>query len=329
MVLTKKRLIVITLVLTVVFFGLLFYAPDSLLDHRDDNLLLFLPKIFFLAVTAAIAIVFILIFIFRSDYVSAQLNTFNRFKYYLRLLIKRDFISRYRKSILGVLWSLLNPILMMLVLTLVFSTLFRNFFTVAFFPVYLLSGQVIWGFFAESTSLAMTSVIAGEGVIKKVYVPKYMFPLSRVVSSLVQMAFSMVALFIVIIITGAPFYWTMLLIPIPIFYIFAFSLGISMLISSLAVFFRDLTYLYGVFTTLLMYLSAIFWPVEILEGSPLEHLIGLNPMYQFIAYFRYLVFWGEVPDLWFNFVCIGFALAALCGGTYVFMRQQDKYILSL
>ncbi|MCL2662659.1 MAG: ABC transporter permease [Oscillospiraceae bacterium] len=329
MVLTKKRLIAITLVLMVSFFILLLYAPESLIGHRDDNLLLFVPKILFLALTAAIAIVFVLIFIFRSEYISAQLNTFSRFKYYLKLLIKRDFVSRYRKSILGVLWSLLNPILMMLVLTMVFSTLFRNMFTVAFFPVYLLSGQVIWAFFSESTTLAMTSVIAGEGVIKKVYVPKYMFPLSKVISSLVQMAFSLAAFFIVVIVTGAPFYWTMLLIPIPVLYIFVFSLGVAMLISSLSVFFRDLTYLYGVFTTLLMYLSAIFWPVEILEGSALQNLIGLNPLYQFIRYFRYIVYWGKVPDLWFNFVCIGFALSALCIGTYVFMRQQDKYILSL
>ena len=327
MVLTKKRLVAITIILMVVFFVLLFYAPESLIGHRDDNLLLFVPKILFLAITASIAVVFVLIFIFRSDYISAQLNTFNRFKYYLKLLIKRDFVSRYRKSVLGVLWSLLNPILMMLVMTLVFSMLFK--FEIENFPVYLLSGQVIWAFFSESTTLAMTSVIAGEGVIKKVYVPKYMFPLSRVISSLVQMAFSMVAFFIVVVITGAPFYWTMLLIPIPVLYIFVFSLGIAMLISSLAVFFRDLTYLYGVGTTLLMYLSAIFWPVEILAGGPLENLIGLNPLYQFIRYFRYIVYWGRVPDLWFNFVCIGFALAALCGGTYVFMRQQDKYILSL
>jgi len=326
---TKNRLVIIAFILALVFFVLLLYAPESLIGQRDDNLLLFVPKILFLAMTAAITVVVLLILIFRRDYVSAQLNTFNRFKYYLKLLIKRDFVSRYRKSILGVLWSLLNPILMMLVLTLVFSTLFRGFFTVEYFPVYLLSGQVIWAFFAESTSLAMTSVIAGEGVIKKVYVPKYMFPLSRVISSLVQLAFSLAALFIVIVVTGAPFYWTMLLIPIPVIYIFIFSLGIAMFISSLAVFFRDLTYLYGVFTTLLMYLSAIFWPVEILEGGPLENLIGLNPMYQFIRYFRFLVYQGEIPDLWFNFVCIGFALAALCGGTYVFMKQQDKYILSL
>jgi len=314
-------------VLAIVFFIVLLLLPESIIGQRDENMLLFVPKIMFLALTAAITSVFILIFIFRSDYISAQLNTFSRFKYYLRLLIKRDFVSRYRKSVLGVLWSLLNPILMMLVMTLVFSMLFR--FEIEYFPVYLLSGQVIWAFFAESTTLAMTSIIAGEGVIKKIYVPKYMFPLSRVVSSLVQMAFSLVAFFIVVLVTGAPFYWTMFLIPIPILLIFVFSLGIAMLISSLAVFFRDLTYLYGVLTTLLMYLSAIFWPVEILVGGPLEKIIGLNPMYQFITYFRYLVYWGKVPDLWFNFVCVGFALAALCLGTYVFMRQQDKYILSL
>jgi len=311
----------------IVFFFVLLFLPESVIGQRDENLLLFLPKIMFLALSAAFTSVFILIIIFRQDYVSAQLDTFKRFKYYLMLLIKRDFISRYRKSILGVLWSLLNPILIMLVMTLVFSTLFK--FEIEYFPVYLLSGQLIFSFFNESTTLAMTSVIAGEGVIKKIYVPKYMFPLSRVISSLVQMAFSLAAFFIVVLVTGAPFYWTMFLIPIPIIYIFVFSLGIALLISSLAVFFRDITYLYGVLLLLLMYLSVIFYPVSILNNTPLEHLIGLNPIYQFITYFRYLAYWGIIPDLWTNIVCIGFALAALCGGTYVFMKQQDKFILSL
>lgn len=327
MVFTRKRLAIITLGLLVVFFILLIQLPESIIGQRDENMLLFVMKILFLAVTAAITIVFILIFTFRSEYITAQLNTFNRFKYYLRLLIKRDFVSKYRKSVLGVLWSLLNPILTMLVLTLVFSYLFR--FEIENFPVYLLSGQLIFTFFSEATTMAMTSVIAGEGVIKKIYIPKYMFPLSRVVSSLVNLAFSLVALFIVIIVTGAPFHWTMFMMPIPILYTFVFSLGVAMFVSSMAVFFRDLTYLYGVLTLLVMHLSAIFWPVSILEGSLLRYVIGLNPLYQFITYFRYLVLWGTVPDLWTNFVCIGFALAALCGGTYVFMRQQDKFILSL
>jgi len=327
MALTKKRLVLIAIILVIVFFISLFFLPESIIGHRDENLLLFVPKILFLAVTAAIVLVFVLIITFRNEYFKGQLHTFNRFKYYLRLLIKRDFVAKYRRSILGVLWSLLNPMLTMLVMTLVFSYLFE--FAIVNFPVYLLSGLTIWTFFSESTTMAMTSVIAGESVIKKIYIPKYMFPLSRVISSLVNMAFSLIAVFIVVLFTRAPFYWTMLLIPIPIIYIFVFSLGIAMLVSSLAVFFRDLTYLYGIFTTLLMYLSAIFWPIEILEGGLLENLIGLNPMYQFITYFRHLVYWGTVPDLWSNFVCMGFALSAFCVGTAVFMKKQDTFILSL
>jgi len=133
---------------------------------------------------------------------------------------------------------------------------------------------------------------------------------------------------LVFVITGAPFQWTMLLMPIPIIYTFVFSLGVSMLLSSLAVFFRDVTYLYGVLTTMLTFLTPIFYPVSIIPERFLP-FYGLNPMYRFVDYFRCLVIWGKVPDLWANMVCIGFALSALCVGTFVFMRQQDKYILYL
>ena len=327
MTLTKKKIVILMLIIVPVYFVPLLFLPESIVGHRDDNLIMFILKLSFLAITAAIITMSILIFTFRIDYIKAQLDTFNRFKYYLRLLVKRDFVARYRKSILGVIWSLLNPILMMLVMTLVFSTLFR--FRIDNFPVYLLSGQIIWALFHESTMLAMTSVIASEGVIKKVYVPKYIFPLSKIISSLINLIFSFAAFFVVIIVTGAPFYWTMLLFPVAFIYVFVFSLGVAMLISSLAVFFRDITYLYGVLTTLLMYLSAIFWPVSILEGNFLSKIMGLNPIYQFITYFRQLVYWGTVPDLWTNVVCIGFALSSLCIGTYVFIKQQDKYILHL
>jgi len=313
-------------ILVPAYFFPLLLLPESVIGHRDDNMMLFTPKVLFLAVTAAIMTIFALIFIFRNDYVKAQLDTLNRFKYYLRLLIKRDFNARYRKSILGVLWSLLNPLLMMIVMTLVFSYMFR--FEIENFPVYLLSGMIIYSFFSESTTLAMHSVIASEGVIKKVYVPKYMFPLSRVISSLVNLLFSSITFLLVVFFTRAPLNWTLLLIPIPIFYTFIFSLGVAMLISSLAVFFRDLVHLYSVFTLMLMYLTPIFWPTSELSGI-MVYIIGFNPLFQFVNYFRYLALWGTVPDLWTNFVCIGFALSSLCIGTFVFMKQQDKYILHL
>ena len=326
MVLTKKRLALIAVLLTIIYSALLFFLPESIIGSRAENILLFAPKIFFLGLTAAITTSVILMFIFKRDFVRWQMTSFNRFKHLLKQLVRRDFVSRYRKSILGVLWSLLNPLLTMLVITMVFSYLFRR--QIEFFPVYLLGGQLVYGFFNESTTRAMNSIISHEGILKKIYVPKYIFPMSTVLSSLVNVAFSFIAFIIVFVAVRAPFRWTMLLLPIPIIYTFVFSLGVAMLMSSLAVFFRDLTYLYSIFTLLLMYLTPIFYPVDILPDRVIP-LIGFNPLYHFVDYFRALSLNGTVPNLWSNMVCIGFSLAALCCGVYVFMSQQDKYILYL
>lgn len=313
--------------MTMACFVLLLFLPDSIAgERRAEGKIIFFSKIGFLSVCIAVTIAMILILLFKREFVRWQTFSFGRYKYLLFNLVKRDFVSRYRKSILGVLWSLLNPLLTMLVMTMVFSLLFKD--TIKNFPVYMLSGQIIYLFFSESTTRAMGSVIAGEGIIKKVYVPKYIFPVSNVLSSLTNLGFSLLAFLFVFLVTRAPFYWTMLLIPIPIIYTFIFSLGIAMLLSAMAVFFRDLTYLYGVFCMLLMYLSAIFYPISTIPEKYMPFM-GLNPIYQYIDYFRNLVLVGEIPGLWKNAVCIGFALIALCCGVYVFMTKQDKYILHL
>lgn len=324
MALTKKMVALLTIALAVVYFVVLFYLPIEGFIERHDNMVLFAPKIMFLAIIAAIATIFVIILIFKRDFISWQLLSFDRYKNYLWLLIRRDFISRYRKSILGVLWSLLNPLLTMIVLTLVFAHLFR--FQVEFFAVYILSGQLIFNFFSESTNLAMNSVIGAEGVIKKIYMPKYVFPLSKVISSLINMGFSLIAFLLVFTVMGVPFSWTMLLIPVPMIYVFVFSLGVAMFVSSMAVFFRDLIYLYGVMLTLWMFLTPIIYPVDILPEWLMPYY-GLNPLYHFVDYFRSVAMWGMVPDLWSNLVCISFSLASLCFGTYVFMIKQDRYIL--
>ena len=326
MLLTKKRLALLTILFAFTYFGIMLFLPESIVGTRAENMLLFIPKIFFLSLTASVMTAILFILIFKRQFITWQFVSFNRYKHLLRLLVRRDFISRYRKSVLGVLWSLLNPLLTMIVMTLVFSYLFR--FQIENFPVYLLSGQIIFGFFNESTTQAMNSVIAGEAIIKKIYVPKYIFPVSRILSSLVNLVFSFVAFIFVFIVTGARFRPTMLLLPLPILYVFVFSLGVSMLLSSMAVFFRDLTYLYGVFLTLLTYLTPLFYPVDILPERMIP-IIGFNPLYHFVDYFRSLALYGIIPDLWSNMVCIGFALSALCCGVYVFMSQQEKYILYL
>lgn len=214
----------------------------------------------------------------------------------------------------------------MLVLTMVFSTIFR--FEIEYFPLYLLSGQLVFNFFSESTTMAMTSIVGGASLIRKVYVPKYVFPISRVLSSVVNLGFSFIAFLIVFLILRAPFYWTVLLIPIPILYVVIFSMGVGMLLSALNVFFRDIGYIYGILVTLVMFLTPIFWPVSILEPR-IYHLIHLNPLFHFVNYFRDVALYGNIPGLWANIVCLGFAIAALGIGVYVKIAHQDKYILYL
>jgi len=324
MTLSKKRLAIIAVILTIVYFIPMLYLPESIVGERTENIFFFAAKILFLAITTTLSTLLILIAVFRREYLKSQLQTFDRFKHLLRLLVRRDFVTKYRKSVLGVLWSLLNPLLTMLITTLVFSHVFR--FDIENFPVYFLSGQMIFMFFSESTSQAMNSIMGNGQIIKKVYVPKYIFPVSRVLSSLINVGFSFIAFLLVFIFTGVAFNWTMLLLPIPILYTFVFALGVSLILSSLAVFFRDLTYLYGVLLTLWQFMTPIFYPVSMIPEQLLP-FYGLNPMYHFVDYFRELALNGRIPDLWSNMVCIGFSLSALCVGIYVFKAKQDRYIL--
>ena len=324
---TKTHFAGITLVLsTILFVVFLIYLPVEIAGIRTGNLAFLIIHSGFLSITCSIMIAFGLIVIFKKENVVSQIAIFKRFRHLLILMVKRDFTTRYRRSVLGVLWSLLNPLLTMLVLTLVFSTIFR--FGIPNFPVYLLSGQLIFSFFSESTTLAMGSIIGGAGIIKKVYVPKYIFPVSRVLSSMVNLFFSFIAFLFVVFATRAPLHWTIFLIPIPILYTLIFSFGIALLLSSLAVFFRDLTYIYGIMITLLTFLTPLFYPVDILPDR-VFYLIHLNPMFHYVTYFRSLAIDGAIPGLWENIICTGFALGALCFGLYVSVLQQDKYILYL
>jgi len=324
---TKKRYAGVAIVLSAVLFVLFwYYLPIEVAGQRPGNIPMLIFYNVFIAMTVSLVATFCLIALTKKTYVTTQLDTFMRFRHLLLLMVKRDFITRYRRSVLGILWSLLNPLLTMLVLTMVFSTIFR--FEIEYFPLYLLSGQLIFNFFSESTSMSMGSIVGGAGLIKKVYVPKYIFPISRVISSLVNLGFSFIAFLIVFIILRAPFHWTMLLIPIPVLYVVIFSMGIGMLLSAMAVFFRDISYIYGILTTLLMFLTPIFWPVSILTPR-VYHFIHLNPMFHFVNYFRDVALYGNIPGLWANIICLGFALAALGVGLYTKMAQQDKYILYL
>lgn len=261
---------------------------------------------------------------FSKGYVKEKMEGFRRFTPLLRELVVRDIKVRYRHSALGLVWTVLNPLLMMVVITIVFSTLFKQ--NIPNFPIYYLSGSLIFAFNSESTTTALNSIISNASLIKKVYIPKYLFPLSNVLSGLVNLGFSLIAMFIVMLITDAPFHATLLLLPIPIFYTFLFSVGLGILLSAVTVFFRDIAHFYSVFILAWTYFTPIFYPVEILPDAVMK-LMRLNPMYHLVTYMRSLVLYGVFPSLKENLLCLCLGLLMLALGLFVFYKKQDKFVL--
>ena len=211
------------------------------------------------------------------------MNNFIKYKDLLFELVLRDIKVKYKRSVLGFTWSILNPLLMMIVMSIVFSTIFRT--DIPNFPMYLITGQVIFSFFSEATNMAMVSIIQNGELMKKVYIPKYMFPLSKIIFSFSNMIFSLVAVVIVAIVTKLPLKFEMLLFPIPLIYVFIFSLGIGLILASYAVFFRDLLHLYSIVLLVWTYLTPIFYPIKILPEN-IKNWISYNPIYMYISYFR-------------------------------------------
>lgn len=247
-----------------------------------------------------------------------------QYKPLLTELVVRDLKVKYRRSFLGYIWSLLNPLLMMAVMSVVFSYMFR--FDIPNYPLYLICGQTLWTFFNESTSTAMSAVLMNGALIRKVYIPKYIFPISRVLSSFVNMSFSLAAILIVMLVTGVPLSWAMLLIPVPLFFLLLFCMGIGMALSAMSVYFRDILHLYGVLTMAWMYVTPIFYPISALPETVAGY-IQMNPMYHYITFFRSLVLYGTIPagETWF--VCIIASVAAVIIGIMTFQKLQKNFIL--
>ena len=241
----------------------------------------------------------------------------------LRELVARDLKLKYRRSSLGYAWSLLNPLMMMTILTYVFSYVFR--FNIENYSLYLICGQIFWSFFNESTNQAMYSVLANSVLLRKIYVPKLIFPFSVTLSSFIAMGFSLISVAIVMCYTKATFHWTLLLIWAPLLLLLLFCCGIGLFLAALAVKFRDVQHLYGVITLAWMYLTPIFYPLEAVPEN-VQSLIFLNPMYHYINIFRILVLNGSVPE-WSDWgICILLSFIALAIGGGVFHKMQNKFI---
>lgn len=257
---------------------------------------------------------------------STYIQNFKKYQPLLNELIARDIKTKYRRSLLGVLWTILNPLLMMVVLSVVFSNLFR--FDIEYFPVYLLSGQLIFNFFSESTTNAMSSIIANGPLIRKIYVPKYMFVLSRIFSSTINLLASFTALICVMLVMRVRLHYTVLLSVIPLLMIVFFSLGAGLILAAITVKFRDVMHLYSVFITALMYLTPVIYPMSILPPW-LEKIVLLNPITNILMMFREFMIYGTFPSILSIVIGMVEVVIILVLGVYVFYKNQDEFILNI
>ena len=249
-----------------------------------------------------------------------------RYRFLIKQLVDRDFKAKYKRSILGVFWSFLNPLLNMIVQYVVFMNMFK--FDIPYFPVYLLCGNVVFNYFSEACGMALTSIVGNADLIKKVYVPKYIYPLTRIMSSLINMLISLIPLAAVALISGLMPNKTYLLLPFPLLFLALFCLGLGMLLASAMVFFRDIQFLWGVLTTIWMYLTPIFYPITALPET-IQSVVKMNPLYFYVTFLRSCIIDGLSPEPIMYVQCAAVALITLAIGAFTFKKSQDNFVLYL
>ncbi|NLU51725.1 MAG: ABC transporter permease [Clostridiaceae bacterium] len=245
-----------------------------------------------------------------------------KYSFLLAQLVRRDFKIKYRGSALGVLWSVLNPLLNMIVLSIVFNQVFK---AVGNYKMYLLSGLVIFNFFSEATNSAIGAVINNFGLITKVYFPKIILPFSKTLSSGINLVFSVLVFLILGNILGLKAWWGYLLIPYVLLCLLIFSSGVSFILSALQVFFRDVQYLYGVLLTIWMYSTPILYPIDIIPEN-LIALFKVNPLYICIDFLRQITLESIIPPIQSFLYCAFWALGSFVVGVVFFVQAQDKFI---
>lgn len=246
-----------------------------------------------------------------------------RYRDLVRALVARDLKVRYRRSAIGFLWTMLQPLLMMLVLQMVFSHIFAIRLSYGNYPIFALAGILFWNFFSQSIVASMNSLRGNAQLLQKLPVPKAVFPLATVLSGVVNLVFALVPLFVILLVTGHGIRPALLFLPISIFLAALFTLGAGLLLSPLAVFFSDVIELVGVLLMLLMYLTPVIYPIEIVPEN-LRWIVRYNPTRSILEVFRDPIYQGEIPPLSHLSVCIAIAVVAFLIGLWVFRRSSDR-----
>ena len=255
-----------------------------------------------------------------------MIRNFIKYKEFLISVIKRDIRKKYYKSYLGVIWTVLHPLLNSIVMAIVFSTLFRR--SIPNFIVYLLCGQLLYHYNSESTSVALHSITKNSGIIRKIYIPKYMFVVSDLSVAFMNLIFSFLPLVFIALFTGSKITWLWLLIPVLFLMQTMFTLGLSLILAAYGVFFRDLTHLYGIMLTVGHYLCAIFYPISIVPDEYL-FLWRLNPIYNYISVFRDIIHTATMPSAESMAIGAIYGILTLAMGCVIFSENQDKFFLHI
>lgn len=253
-----------------------------------------------------------------------SIKNFKKYRFLLMELTKKEIKLKYRRSYLGILWTMIEPILTTIVLTLVFTKML-NRGKEAYYPVYILTGRLLYSFFSNATKTAMKSINNNSTMIKKVYVPKYIYPLSSVLSSYITFLISMIVLFGAALVFRVKPTYQIFYAVIPLFLLLILAIGMGLILSTLAVFFRDIEYLWGVLLMLIMYMSAIFYKASDVEA---QWIFYFNPLYYIIVNFRN-AFFGTPMDMQAFVISAVYSFGSLLIGIVLFYKKQDKFILNI
>ena len=262
----------------------------------------------------------------KRSYLISAIYAVNKYRFLIRQLVERDFKKKYARSVLGMFWSFLNPLLMMIVQYFVFSTIFKS--DISNYPAYLIIGMVMYSFFSEACGMTLLSVLENASLITKVYMPKYIYPLTKTMSSVVNFGISLFPMFLVCIFTGVDFKKSIVLSLFFYFCLIIFSLGLGMLLSVSMVFFRDTQFLWGVISMMWMYATPIFYPESIIPDD-LKFILAINPLALFVKNVRLCILDGISPEPMVYIQCILIAFCMLIIGGVVFYKKQDQIVLYL
>lgn len=252
-----------------------------------------------------------------------MIQKYKQYQFLFEELVKRDFKKKYKRTVLGMLWSVLSPLLMLLVMRLVFTQFFgRN---TPHYTTYLFCGNLVFSYFNESTSQGMTSLMGNAGIFTKVNVPKYLFLFSKNVQTLINFGLTLCVFFVFCVLDDITFTWRLICLLYPIAFLVLFNIGVGLILSALFVFFRDIQYLWTVLTQLLMYMSAIFYTIDRYSYTA-QCLFLLNPVYLFIRYFRKIVIETTVPTIWFHLLMAADVAIVLGIGCWMYKKYNHRFL---